>query len=63
MAVDAYRRYGGSLVGYLRANLRCDEDADDLAQEVYLRISRHADVGQIQSLKALCLQSQESSER
>ncbi len=52
MAVDAYQELGGVLVGYLRANLRCDEDAQDLAQEVYLRIARHSNISEIQSLKA-----------
>ena len=52
MAVDAYQELGGVLVGYLRANLRCDEDAQDLAQEVYLRIARHPNIGEIQSIKA-----------
>lgn len=52
MAVDAYQQLGGALVGYLRANLRSDEDAHDMAQEVYLRIARHQDVSKIQSLKA-----------
>ena len=52
MAVNAYQELGGVLVGYLRANLRCDEDAQDLAQEVYLRISRHPNIGEIQSIKA-----------
>ena len=51
-AVEAYQELGGALVGYLRANLRCDEDAHDLAQEVYLRIVRHPDLSEIQSLKA-----------
>ena len=52
MAIDAYQELGGVLVGYLRANLRCDEDAQDLAQEVYLRIARHSNISEIQSLKA-----------
>lgn len=52
MAVDAYQELGGVLVGYFRANLRCDEDAQDLAQEVYLRIVRHPDISEIQSLRA-----------
>ena len=52
MAVDAYQELGGVLVGYLRANLRCDEDAQDLAQEVYLRITRHPNISEIRSLKA-----------
>lgn len=52
MAVEAYQHLGGALVGYLRANLRCDDDAHDMAQEVYLRIARHQDVSEIQSLKA-----------
>ena len=52
LAVEAYDELGAALSGYLRANLRCTEDANDLAQEVYLRIARHKDVNQIQSLKS-----------
>lgn len=52
LAVEAYHELGAALTGYLRANLRCREDANDLAQEVYLRIARHKDVTQIQSLKS-----------
>lgn len=52
MAVEAYQQLGGVLVGYLRANLRCDEDAHDMAQEVYLRIARHEDVSKIRSIKS-----------
>jgi RNA polymerase sigma-70 factor (ECF subfamily) len=52
MAVEAYQELGGALVGYLRANLRCDEDAQDMAQEVYMRITCHPEPGEIQSLKA-----------
>lgn len=52
LAVEAYNELGSTLIGYLRSNLRCSEDANDLAQEVYLRIARHKDVSQIQSLKA-----------
>lgn len=39
-------------MGYLRANLRCGEDAKDLAQEVYLRILRREDLARIRSLKS-----------
>ena len=50
--VEAYEQFGDAIFGYLRANLRCDEDAHDLAQEVFLRIARHPNLGEIQSLKA-----------
>lgn len=52
LAADTCRDYGGALVGYLSANLRCKEDANDLAQEVYVRIARHDDVNRIKSVSA-----------
>jgi len=52
LTVQAYMQLGGQLVGYLHSNLRCSEDAYDMAQEVYLRIVRYRDVARIQSLKA-----------
>ncbi len=52
LATRAYEEFGSALIGYLRANLRCADDAKDLAQDVYLRIVRHEDVGKIRSLKS-----------
>ena len=52
LATRAYEEFGSALIGYLRANLRCVEDANDLAQDVYLRIVRHEDVARIRSLKS-----------
>lgn len=52
LATRVYKEFGPALNAYLRANLRCMEDANDLAQEVYLRILRLEDVAKIRSLKS-----------
>lgn len=52
MAAEAYHQLGVALVGYLRANLRCNEEAQDLAQEVYIRIARYPNVSDVQNFRA-----------
>lgn len=46
---------GKDLLRFLRARLRNDSDADDLAQEVYLRLLRVKDSTQIQNRRAYVL--------
>ncbi len=47
-AGQAFRRYGGELHRYLVRRLRRPQDADDLAQEVFLRLLRLKDVDFVQ---------------
>ena len=54
---EMFRDLDTTLRGYLRRRMRCREDAEDLAQEVYLRMTRHPDLGQVQCLKAFALQT------
>jgi len=46
-----------TLRGFLRRRTRSRDDAEDLAQEVYLRMARHPDLGQVQCLKAFAFQT------
>jgi RNA polymerase sigma factor (sigma-70 family) len=52
-----FREIDGALRRFLRRRLRCPDDADDLAQEVYLRMSRHPDLRQVDCLKAFAYQT------
>jgi len=52
IALRAYQEFGGSLIGFLRVHLKSDEDAHDMAQEVYLRIAKQFEEIEIRSLKA-----------
>ncbi|MFP4138361.1 MAG: RNA polymerase sigma factor [Halomonas sp.] len=36
-----FRRHAGDLAGYLRRQLRCPELAEDLCQDVFLRVGQH----------------------
>jgi len=54
---EMFRDLDSTLRGYLRRRMRCREDAEDLAQEVYLRMTRHPDLSQVQCLKAFALQT------
>lgn len=54
---EMFRELDSTLRGYLRRRMRCREDAEDIAQEVYLRMTRHHDLGQVQCLKAFALQT------
>jgi RNA polymerase sigma factor (sigma-70 family) len=51
-AQKAYQELGGVLFGYLRTHLKSSEDAQDMAQEVYLRIANQIEERDILSLKA-----------
>jgi RNA polymerase sigma-70 factor (ECF subfamily) len=46
-----------TLRSFLRRRIRSRDDADDLAQEVYLRMTRHPDLSQVQCLKAFAFQT------
>lgn len=48
-----YTKLGRALISYFRANLRCDEEAQDLAQEVYVRVLRLAHPDLVQSPRAM----------
>jgi RNA polymerase sigma factor (sigma-70 family) len=52
-----FREIDGALRRFLRRRLRCPDDADDLAQEVYLRMSRHPDLRQVDCLKTFAYQT------
>ena len=54
---EMFREIDGALRRFLRRRLRCPDDADDLAQEVYLRMSRHPDLSQVDCLKAFAYQT------
>lgn len=54
---EMFREIDGALRRFLRRRLRCPDDADDLAQEVYLRMSRHPDLRQVDCLKAFAYQT------
>lgn len=41
MLLDLYRRHAGELRGYLSSQLRCEETAADLTQEIFVRLSGH----------------------
>lgn len=49
--------FDGLLRRFLRRRVRSRDDADDLAQEVYLRIARHPDVERIRCLRAFAFQT------
>lgn len=53
----ASREFDGLLRRFLRRRVRSRDDADDLAQEVYLRIVRHPDTGRIRCLRAFAFQT------
>jgi RNA polymerase sigma-70 factor (ECF subfamily) len=46
----------GTLRRFLLRRVRCPHEADDLAQEVYLRVARQADLGDVGCLKAFAYQ-------
>lgn len=46
----------GALRRFLLRRVRCPHDAADLAQEVYLRMARHADLDGVDCLKAFAYQ-------
>jgi RNA polymerase sigma-70 factor (ECF subfamily) len=52
-----FRDLDGALRSFLRRRVRCRDDAEDLAQEVYLRMTRHPDLGQVECLKAFAYQT------
>jgi RNA polymerase sigma factor (sigma-70 family) len=54
---EMYRDLDVVLRSFLRRRLRSRDDAEDLAQEVYLRMARHPDLGQVQCLKAFAFQT------
>jgi len=47
----------GTLRRFLLRRVRCPHEADDLAQEVYLRMARHADLDQVECLQAFAYQT------
>lgn len=49
---EAFRELDGALRRFLMRSVRCPHDAEDLAQEVYLRMARHPDLGAVESLQA-----------
>ena len=54
---EMYRDLDSVLRSFLRRRLRSRDDAEDLAQEVYLRMARHPDLDQVQCLKAFAFQT------
>ncbi len=54
---ELFRDIDGALRRFLRRRLRCPHDADELAQEVYLRMSRHPDLDRVDCLKAFAYQT------
>jgi RNA polymerase sigma-70 factor (ECF subfamily) len=55
--VDLFRELDGALRKFLLRRVRCPHDADDLAQEVYLRIARHPDLDRVECLRAFAYQT------
>lgn len=54
---ELFLELDGALRCFLRRRVRCQDDADDLAQDVYLRMIRHPDLGQVSCLKAFAYQT------
>jgi RNA polymerase sigma factor (sigma-70 family) len=54
---EMHRECDVVLRSFLQRRLRSRDDAEDLAQEVYLRMARHPDLGQVQCLKAFAFQT------
>ena len=54
---EMYSDLDVTLRGFLRRRTRSRDDAEDLAQEVYLRMARHPDLDQVQCLKAFAFQT------
>jgi RNA polymerase sigma-70 factor (ECF subfamily) len=52
-----FRDLDGALRSFLRRRVRCQHEAEDLAQEVYLRMTRHPDLDQVECLKAFAFQA------
>ena len=48
---NAYECYSGSLKAYLRRSVD-ESEAEDLVQDVYLRIARHPGLGMVENLQA-----------
>ena len=53
---SVFHELDGALRRFLLRRVRCPHDADDLAQEVYLRMARHADLAGVECLKAFAYQ-------
>jgi len=50
---ELYRRHGASLRRYIRARVRSETEAEDVLQDVFLRICRRGDPGSLQSPAAV----------
>ncbi|MEZ0540125.1 RNA polymerase sigma factor [Fibrella arboris] len=48
--LDAVKQYGGRLFGFIRNQVRTEEDAEDILQDVWYQLSRVVDLDQITSL-------------
>jgi RNA polymerase sigma-70 factor (ECF subfamily) len=57
LITEMFRDLDGALRRFLHRRVRCRDDVEDLAQEVYLRMTRHPDLRQVECLKAFAYQT------
>jgi len=54
---ELHRRYGAPLLAYFSKRLRGSGDPDDLVQEVFVRLARRGDIGNIRQLEGYIFQT------